>query len=79
MNYDYSGARDYAKSLKLFFIESWVEDFDQQAKAFGFTQAQVDMGLQHHLIQVRHLFTPQIYTWKERIMLALFFLFGKVK
>lgn len=79
MNYDYSGVERYAKSLGLDFQIDWVADFDQQAAAFGLSQAQVDMVMQHHLLHVKRLFIPQIYMWRQRIKLALFFLFGKVK
>ena len=77
LNYNYSGATAYAESLKLQFVESWVINFDQQAFAFNMTQAQVDMCLQHHFIHLRHVFTPQIYNWRQRLALALFFLFGR--
>lgn len=77
MNYNYSGSKAYAKQIGMTFDESWASDFDQQAKAFNFTQAQVDMALQHHLHQMKHIFTPSTYTMKQRILIALCFIFGK--
>lgn len=75
-NYDYSSAEAYAKSLGLVFLKDWAVDFDQQAKAFGFTQAQVDMACQHHLIHLSHVLNPKIYTWKQRLGLAAHYIFN---
>lgn len=80
LNYDYSGAADYCKEIGLVWMgEDWVRDFDAHAVAHHFTQAQVDLCLHHHLLQVKHLFTPQIYNWKQRIALAVYFLLGRMK
>ena len=79
MNYNYSGAAAYAKAIGVEFFESWVENFDQQAQAFGFSQAQVDIAMQHHLWHVKFLFSPKTYNFKQRLMLAGHFLFGRKK
>lgn len=77
--YNYSSGEAYAKKLGLVWIPEWVVNFDQHAAANRFTQAQVDIAIQHHLIQVRHLFNPSTYTFPRRIALALHFIFGRSK
>jgi hypothetical protein len=77
MNFNYSQWPDYCKKNGLVWIPEWVENFDQLAKAHGYTQAQVDIAIQAHLVQIKHLFTPTIYTFKQRIALAFHFLFRR--
>ena len=79
LNYNYEVWPDYCKAHGLIWIPEWVENFDQLAKAHGYTQAQVDIAIQSHLVQVEHLFSPKTYNWKQRILLALWFLFGRKK
>lgn len=77
MNFDYSFGEDYAKKLGLNWWPEWVVYFDQQAGAHGFTQSQVDIAIQHHLWQVRHIFDARSYSFRQRLYLALHFLIGK--
>lgn len=78
-NFNYESGIAYAKKLGLTWIPEWVEDFDQQAAAHGYTQAQVDLAIQHHLQQVKHLFSTSTYTFRQRVLLALHFIFGRKK
>lgn len=77
MIYNYRDAEIYAKSLGLVWVDDWVKDFDAHAKDHGFTQAQVDLCLNHHLMQVTRVLNPKSYTIRKRIGLALHFLTGK--
>ena len=80
MNYDYSSGEKYAKACGLIWMQEWVEGFDELAKAHGFTQAQVDVAIQSHLYNVsKFLFNPKTYTFKPRVLLASWFLFGRKK
>lgn len=78
MNFNYSASEAYAKKLGLFWRPDWLTDFDQQAAASCFSQAQVDIAIQHHLFAVRNrLFNPSTYTIGQRLLLAAHFIFGK--
>lgn len=79
MNYNYTDGKKIAKDLGLTWMDSWIENFDQHAYAHGFSQAQVDICIHHHLVQVNHLFSVKTYTLKQRIGLACHFLFGRKK
>ena len=80
MNYDYTASEAYCKSIGLFWLgDDFVRDADTEAHALGFTQEQVEAAMRHHLWQVKWLFTPSTYNWKQRILLALHFLFGGSK
>ena len=79
MNYDYTASKDYCKIIGL----QWLGDdfsglimMDVEAKSLNLTQEQVDAAMRHHLWQVKWLFTPKTYSWKQRIALAIHFLFG---
>lgn len=77
LNYDYKASKKYCESIGLTWLgDDFLEDADDEAKALEFTQAQVDAAMRHHLWQVRFLFTPQSYGYGQRILLALYFLFG---
>ena len=76
--YDYAASEKFCRSLGLqWFGDAWVEDAAKEAFLLGFTQQQFDAAMRHALIHVWRLFTPQSYTIKQRIRLALHFLFGK--
>ena len=77
MNYNYTGAEAYAKQIGLVWEDKMVENFDQQAHAFNFTQAQIDMALQHGLWNIRHVMQPKTYSFKQRVGIAFCFLLGK--
>lgn len=77
LNYDYTKSKDYCEYLGLYWLgDDFVRAADSAAKSLEFTQDQVDMAMKHHLWQVKWLFTPQNYSWWQRIILALYFLFG---
>lgn len=77
LNFNYSSGEAYAKKLGLVWMPDLVVDFDQQAAAHGFKQAQIDLCIQHHLHQVNWLFRPQNYTLLQRIKISLWFLLGR--
>ena len=79
MNYDYSKAESYAKHIGLEFDITHAENFDQMAKAHGFTQAQVDIAAQHHLWLTAHAWNPKTYPFKQRLKIAGHFIIGKIK
>lgn len=79
MKFNYSASEAYAKSCGLALEHNRLAEFDQLAAAHGFTQSQVDVAMQVHIRHVAWLFNPKNYTFKQRIMLALYFLFGKWK
>lgn len=80
MNYNYEGSRQYAESLGVTFKEQWFENFDQQAKAMGFSQAQVSVSIQNHLWVVRKkLLNPKEYVFKDKVKMALKLLLGAKK
>jgi len=76
MHYDYHKSAAYSKQIGLTWSAHHVENFDQMAKAHGFTQAQVDIALQHHLWNVRQVMVREHYGMRKRIALALYYLFG---
>lgn len=75
--YNYTAAEAYAKSCGLALQPERVAEFDKLASAHAFTQAQVDIAMQVHIRHVAFLFQPKSYGWKQRIVLALHFLFGR--
>lgn len=79
MNYNYKSAEDYAKACGLVLQQERLAEFDQLAFAHGFSQAQVDVAMQIHLRHVAFILLPSSYTLKQRILLALHFLFGRKK
>ena len=78
-HYDYSDAKQYCQQIGLVWLG---DDFpalihmDADAEANGMTQAQVDIGMRHHLSQVAYLFNPKSYRWPARLGIALYFLTG---
>ncbi len=77
MNYDYTASESFCESIGLFWVgDDFVRDADDEAKKLNFTQEQVDAAMRHHLWQVKWLFTPKNFSWRYRIAVALFFLFG---
>lgn len=79
--YDYTASKAYAEQLGLVWLgDEFVRAADMDANLNGFTQAQVDIAMRHHLAQVLWLFTPANYRFVDRIKLAIHFLFNlKVK
>lgn len=79
MKFNYSNAEVYAKSCGLVLQAERLQEFDQLAAAHGFTQSQVDVAMQIHIRHIAWLFNPKNYTFKQRILVALYFLFGRKK
>ena len=78
MNFDWRPSMSYARSLGLIWVDfdSALVNADKEAHELGFRQDQFDAAMRHHLWQVKRLFTPQTYSWRTRLLLALHFLFG---
>lgn len=80
MNYNYQASKDYCKKIGLVWLgDDFVKEADADAQDSGFTQAQVDLAMRHHLWQIKFLFNPKTYGLKQRVLLALHFLFGGFK
>lgn len=77
LHYDYGASKQFAESLSLIWLgDDFVRAADAEAYLLGFTQEQVNAAMRHHLFQVAWLFNPSTYKWRERIAIALWFLFG---
>lgn len=77
LHFDYTAAKQYCKDLGLVWLgDDWVRNADQDAWVEGFSQQQLDIALQHHLWQVKWIFTPCNYTWYQRLFLAFYFITG---
>ena len=75
--YDYGSSKIYCESIGLAWLgDDFVRLADADAHRLGMTQEQVEKAMRHHLWQVRWLFTPKNYSMRQRIGLALMFLFG---
>lgn len=75
--YDYTLAKAYCEGIGLYWLgDDFVAAADAEAHQLGFTQEQFDAAMRHHLWQVKWLFTPTNYNWKNRVILALHFLFN---
>lgn len=78
LNYDYTASKSYCEHLGLQWLgDEWVKDADGEAFSLAFTQQQIDAAMRHHLWQVKVLFSPQNYGFKQRLLMALHFLLGK--
>lgn len=75
-NYDHRAAMAYCEQIGLHWYANLVINADMDAKKFNFTQEQFDVAMRHHLWQVRHLFDPGSYSFCQRIVISLWFLFG---
>lgn len=79
MHYDYSNNKKYCEAMGLIWLGDNYQpllDADEAAFALGFSQLHVETMMNHHLRQVKVLFTPEYYTWWGRIAVALYFLTG---
>lgn len=76
-HYDFTASKVYCQSIGLKWLgDEWLMNADADANAHGFTQGQFDIAMRHMLWHVKTLFTPSLYGWRGRIILALHFLFG---
>lgn len=77
LNYDYSDTRAYCEAHDLIFAEQMLPSPDATFKELKLTQKQVERIMREHVWAVNYLFKPESYTFKGRLMLAFYFLFGK--
>lgn len=75
--YDYQPSRDYAEQVELVFMEEWVPEIDRTFDEMGLSQDEVNQLMREYIWRIKHLFTPSNYTFKQRVLIALFFLRGK--
>lgn len=78
LHFDYTASKAYCEQIGLVWADGLVDAADEDCFKAGMTQSQIDVALQHHLWNVKHLFNPSAYIFMDRIKLALWFLF-KVK
>lgn len=77
LHFDYTASQHICEQLGLVWLgDEWVKDADNEAWVLGFDQTQMDAAMKHTLIHVKRLFTPSIYTYWQRILIALYFLTG---
>lgn len=79
MNYDYAAIKKYCTDLGLYLHDGMIKEFDYKANLNGLTQEQVEFVLKEHLSQIKMAFTPSIYPFKQRLLLAFYFLTGYLK
>lgn len=75
MLFNHEHARDYCKSKGLIYDERQAAKADQALSEANLTQPQFDAALGAHIDAVAHLFTPSNYSFKQRFLIAVFFLF----
>lgn len=75
-SYDWQPVRDYCASIGMRVDEPGLQMADAEAAKYGLTQEQFDASLRLHAWRMKFFFTPSNYTIVQRIMLALYFLFG---
>jgi hypothetical protein len=75
MYFNYDNARNTCKKEGMAFDERIIAQVDDYFKLHSFTQQQVDAAIACHIWAVKNIFTPKNYTTKQRILLALHFLF----
>lgn len=75
--YDYTASRQFCQEIGLIWLgDNFVAAADKDAWSNIFTQPQVDIAMRHHLWQIKILFTPKNYSWRGRLLMALFFILG---
>lgn len=74
--YSYEAGKKYCAYIGLAWDDGFVGIADAHFAAVELTQDQVDNLLCVHAWHVKHLFTPANYSWRQRLGLALYWLFG---
>lgn len=77
LKYNWDPMRAYTEYLGGVFMEHWVPQTDQEFAEAGLTQEQAEVMYRCYAIRVKHLFTPSIYRYLDRVKIALFFLFSR--
>lgn len=77
--YDYTQSRQHCAAAGLVFDQRMVDIADKEFEAGHLTQSQVNIVMRTHIDTVRWLFTPQSYSFWQRIGMAYHFLFGRMK
>lgn len=76
-DYDLSYVKSYCNDMGLEWDEVSFIDIHSDLKELNVTQWQFDCIFTLHINHVVKCFTPKSYTFGQRIVIAMFFLFGK--
>lgn len=77
LHFSYAESKDFCEKLGLKWLgDEWVRNADDEAWLEGFSQKQVDVAMKHHLIQIKCLFSPNLYRWRDRALMAFYFISG---
>lgn len=74
MHYNHEAGKKYVKLLGMQWDEVFAERVDGVALKSGLTQPQWDVMVHEYAWRVKCLFTPSLYPWRARILLALHFI-----
>ena len=77
LNYSYDKPRKYCEQMGTVCDERFIPTVDKSFTELNLTQDQVDGAMRVHIWVVINIFSPNQYSWKQRIGLAWHFLFGK--
>lgn len=75
LSYRWEAARQYAADHKVGWVESWVQYYDRHFAELQLSQAQVDGCMRLAVTHIKHLFSPKTYTLRQRLSIALHFIF----
>ena len=74
MHYNHEAGKEYVKSIGLQWDVAFAERVDSVALQSGLTQVQWDVLIREYAWRVKCMFTPPLYSWKQRLLLAAHFL-----
>jgi hypothetical protein len=78
LTYDYAVPRRFVEEvLGGKWLESWVPEADAMFAELGLTQDHVERLVMEYSRRVIFLFSPQTYTFRQRLGIAWYFLFGR--
>lgn len=76
-NYGHGQALAHIESLGMEVDNARLDEFDIFAQKIGLTQVQFTALVYAHAKLMKHYFTPSSYSYKNRIKIALYFLFSR--
>ena len=74
MKYDYAKIIKVVEEQNLAMNWELAEEFEKGCLELKFSQPQFEYAVVSHAMVVNSLFTPKEYSWKSRLLIALFFL-----
>lgn len=75
--YDWEPMREFAKGEGLEFDDDTVDVADMDFALAGLSQEQAEHMFRMYVRWTQHYSDPGLYTWRQRIAIALHFLLGK--